>query len=332
MNGASKKIIELGRFAGLFEDLDDFVICGHVSPDGDCVGSQLALRNALLALGKQATCVSSGSDAPDPNLAFLAGYDQIIPAESFRGHVGAFVAVDVSDKSRMGAGAALLDRAEVSFVLDHHSCTNLVADYGYIDADSPSASIIVWSVVKDLLDDPPIACAECAYTGLLTDTGGFRFQNAMPVAFKTACELVSLGVDPNKVATQVFQNKSMATLLLEAKVLEHMDVFADGQGILSYISAHDMQAAHATKSDAEPLIDSIRSLRGVRIACMLREQDGVVRGSLRAKDDTDVGSLAREFGGGGHKAAAGFTLEIPLQEAVSLVKAKMHALLDEATS
>lgn len=332
MIGVNQEFIELSKFAELFRNLDNFVICGHVSPDGDCVGSQLALWNALKALGKRATCVSASNDAPDPNLEFLEGYEQIIPAENYEGPIGAFIAVDVSDKGRMGAGAALLERAPVSFVLDHHANDELVATYEFIDADSPSASIIIWRVVEDLLENPPLASAECAYTGLLTDTGGFRFQNATPEAFKAAYELVSRGVNPNKVATEVFQNKSKATLLLEAKVLEHMDVFHHEQGILSYITAQDMHEADAKKSDAEPLIDVIRSLRGVRVACMLREQDGTVRGSLRAKDNTDVGSLARELGGGGHKAAAGFTLEVPLSEAVMFVRAKIDALLEETAS
>ena len=109
-----------------------------------------------------------------------------------------------------------------------------------------------------------------------------------------------------------------------------MKVFADGQAVISWVDRADFERLGAIKADAQPLIDCVRKLAGVRVACMLREQDDCVRGSFRSKDDTDVSQLAREFGGGGHKAAAGFTLHLPLEQALSLVGEKLQTLLSEA--
>ena len=223
--------------------------------------------------------------------------------------------------------AELLDRASTSITVDHHAAEVRMCEHAYIDPDSASASILVWDLVKLLCDKPPLESALCAYIGVMTDTGGFRFQNSDERAFSAASELIAYGVDPALAATSVFQNRTMASLKLEAAVIDRMRVFADGEAALSWISSDDMERFGAIKADAEPLIDAIRALHGTRLACMLREQDGKVRGSLRSKDATDVAALARELDGGGHRSAAGFTLDMPLDEAVEFMMGKMVGLL-----
>jgi len=180
------------------------------------------------------------------------------------------------------------------------------------------------------MSKPPDDTVLCCYVGLATDTGGFRFQNCDVRAFEVASELVEHGVDPAYVAKWVFQTRTRASLELEALVIERMDVIANGEAVISWVDSSDFERLGAMKADAQPLIDCIRTLEGIRVACILREQDGHVRGSFRSKDETDVSLLARELGGGGHKAAAGFTLHMTLSEAMKLVGEKLVALLDEA--
>lgn len=318
----------LADIASLMRQCDDFVICGHVSPDGDCLGSQLALRDALLSLGKRATCVLAKDDSIAPIFRFLPGIDSLVPAVRYKGPAATFVAVDVSVADRLGDAAALLDRCDTVFTIDHHETSEPLGPVGFIDPESPSASLLVWELARQLVGDPSPDCALCAYTGLATDTGGFRFQNSTARAFEGAAAMVQAGAQPALVATEVFQNRTRASLALEALVLERMDVFCEGQGVISWVTQDDMQRCGAVKSDTEPLIDSIRSLAGVRVACMLREQDQSIRGSLRAKDDTDVASLARTLNGGGHRAAAGFTLRKPMDRAVALMQERITALLE----
>ena len=312
--------------------LDDYVICGHVSPDGDCIGSQLALWHALRAIGKRATCVLVRDDPTPAELSFLPGIENMVPAQQFEGVAATFVACDVPSRARMGdAACAILDVSSQSFTIDHHPSEGAVTDYLYTDSKSASASILIWHLVKHLMDDPPYESALCAFTGLVTDTGGFRYQNSDANAFHIAGELVSQGVDPSMVSTHVFQNRSCASLELEAATIRRMKLFNGGAAVLSWVLVSDFEKSGAMKADAEPLIEVLRSLSGIRVACMLREQDGVVRGSLRAKDDTDVSKLARELGGGGHKAAAGFTLELPMERAVELMSEKLAQLINDWT-
>lgn len=306
---------------------DDFVICGHVSPDGDCLGSQLTLWHALKVLGKNATCVLVKDDPVPFDLTFLPGIDQMVAAGSFRGRASVFVGVDVPTRERIGSdAAAILDACETSVTIDHHAADEAMCDYVYVDSDSASASILVWQVVKELLDEPPYESALCAYTGLVTDTGSFRYQNADAIAFQCASDLIGRGVDPSYVATQVFQNRTMGSIKLESMAASRIELLRDESVALSWVTASDMERVGAAKPDTEPLIEMLRSIRGVRVACMLREQDGKVRGSLRAKDDTDVSALARELGGGGHRAAAGLTLDMTLSEALEIMRERLVAL------
>ena len=134
-------------------------------------------------------------------------------------------------------------------------------------------------------------------------------------------------VDPSWIATNVYQSRTLESLKLEAITIFRMQVICDGKAAISYVSEEDMQRTGAKRTDVEPLIDTVRSVEGTSVACILRDQDGVVRGNLRSKDDTDVSVLARELGGGGHKAAAGFNLNMPLPEAVDFMKEKLTALL-----
>ncbi len=318
----------LAEIAGVIRDNDDFVICGHVSPDGDCIGCQLALAHALWSMGKTATCVLVRDEPVGAALEFLPGIERMVPASAFDGPCKVFIAVDVPSRERIGdAACALLDKARVSITIDHHACDETMCQHVYVDPDAASASMLVWDVVKLLVDTPSLESALCAYTGLVTDTGGFRFQNSDSAAFDAAAAFVAYGVDPAAVATNVFQNRSIASLKLGALAIDRMEVVYDGQAVVSWVGNADLERFGAVNSDVEPLIDTVRALAGVRVACMLREQDGRVRGNLRSKDETDVSVLAREIGGGGHKAAAGFTLDLPIADAVAFMKSKLATLL-----
>ena len=331
MTTTPQKNTTLEEIAALFRDADDFVICGHVGPDGDCLGSQLALWHALRALGKEATCVLVKDDPVPASVSFLTGVSDMVPASRFEGVAETFIGLDVPTRERIGeAACAILDTCGFSATIDHHAVPERMCDLAYVDPDSASASILVWELVKILCEKPPFESALCSYTGLVTDTGGFRYQNSDSRAFEAAAELVGIGVDPAFVASEVFQCRSWASLKLESLVLERMACNPRRTWVLSWVSESDMEALGAQKDDTEDLVGALRSLAGVRAACILREQDGAVRGSLRAKDDTDVASLARKLGGGGHRAAAGFTLECDLASAIATLEAELDALLGEA--
>lgn len=313
--------------AALLGSCESLAICGHVNPDGDCLGSELALAAALRAVGKQVT-VLLAKDAPvEEGLHFLPGFGDLVPASRYEGTPDAFVYVDVSVRERVGDAAAVADRAPQRFVIDHHAGTEQLADRYYIDPSAASCSLLIWEVIAELGVAPTADIALCAYTGLMTDTGRFQFQNTDARAFQAAGEMVAAGAQPALAAREFFQNRSFASLQLEQRMVQRMRFLGDGVCAFSYITLDDYAECGAVDADAEALIDTLRSLRGIRVACLLKERPDKVRGSLRAKDDdTDVASLANELGGGGHRAAAGFTLRLPLEESIVRVQGLLEEL------
>lgn len=310
---------------------DGFCVCGHVNPDGDCIGSTLALTRALRGIGKTAYPLIADDNAPDQCFSYMPGFDDLVPASSFDKACDVFVCVDVPKAERLGESAALLHgRAPLTITLDHHAYPERMSDYSYTDPDSASASLIVWKLVSHLgISDPQILkdISVCAYSGLLTDTGSFMFQNTDCDAFEMATQMTRFGIDPSFIATRLFQEKSLASIKIDSLAISNMEILFDGMVSLSYISEADMQECGAEKSDAEDAINAIRRVRGVKVACLLKERPTEIRGSLRAKCDIDVSALARRFGGGGHMAAAGFTLHCPLDEALSTMREELKALV-----
>lgn len=309
----------LSEIAQRLNEFQTFAICGHVNPDGDCLGSQLALAHSLESLGKSVVCLLATDDPVEENLTFLPGLDAMIPGFSYHGTPDVFIAVDVPTRERMKSAAAVAERSALTITIDHHANPVAVSDLNYIDPDSPSASMIVWQLIKEF-GQPSQEAAVCALTGLITDTGRFSYQNTTPEAFIVASEMVSLGASPALITREFFQNRSLASLKLEKILLERLTLFCDGSFSFSYLCKEDFDSCGAIKADAESLVDILRGIKGVRVALILKQTDpGEVRGSLRAKDNTDVSLVAREYDGGGHKAAAGFTFRGSLDEAISQV-------------
>ena len=315
------------QMAKALADCASFAICGHVNPDGDCLGSALALAHALRAMDKDVTVLLVEDSPLEPGLLFLPGIEDFVPAERYIGTPEAFVYVDVSVRQRIGVAAAIADAAQHRFAIDHHAGTEDVAELNLIDPDAASCTMLVWDVVNALDVEISAETAMCAYAGLMTDTGRFQYQNTDERAFLHAAGMVAAGAQPAVAGREFFQNRSVASLRLEQRMVSRMEILMDGQVAFSYLSLDDFSECEAENSDAEALIDTLRSVRGVRAACILKERNGFVRGSLRAKDDdTDVAAMARVLGGGGHRAAAGFTLEVSLEEAIARVKDELSRL------
>ena len=296
----------LEQLAAAMRPLDDFVICGHVSPDGDCLGSQLGLAAALRQLGKRVTCVLVKDEPIEANLAqLLPGAADMVPACEFDGPVGAFVGVDVPTRERIGQAACrILDRAQTSFTIDHHAVDERMCDMAYVDPDAASTTLLVWKLADLLGVSRSGDLVTCCYTGLVTDTGRFQYQSTDARCMRLASQMVDQVADPAAISRAEFHER---------------EGFA-----ISYLTLADFARFGAVKSDAEPVINALRSIAGVNVACMLRQHEDCIRGSLRAKDDTDVSAIARSFGGGGHVAAAGFTLHTSMQEAVEQVRAALQ--------
>lgn len=310
---------------------ETFAICGHVNPDGDCIGSTLGLACALRGVGKTVFALVADDEPPSKSFAFMEGFDALIPASDFEGDFDVFVMVDAPNALRTGEAAeAVRERAKLTITIDHHAVPERHSDLSYTDPDSASTTLLVWQVASMLgfsEGDPALrGVAECCYGGLLTDTGRFLHQNTNYEALAGAAEMVACGISPGRIAMHLFQERTRASVELDSIAVSRMRVLGDGDVVLSWLTLEDMRKLDATKNDAENAIAPIRSIAGIDVACLLKEREDCIRGSLRAKNDVDVAAIAREFGGGGHRAAAGFTLECSLSEAISLMEKRLAEL------
>ena len=311
---------------------DGFVICGHIHPDGDCVGSALGLALALKGIGKRAVPLIASGESLDRTLQFLPGAQDAVPAQQFDESSidgdDVFIGVDVPAPDRLGKTAlGIKERCGLSITIDHHESRSGYTDLNYTEPDSASTTMIIWKLCKLLGYDDGNALmpdlATCLLTGLITDTNRFTNQNSDVRAFEAATQLTAAGADASRIAAELFQHRTMAALKMDACTVRNSEIGEGDDGfnyVLSFITRREIQEASATYDDMDGCIDVLRSLDGIDVACILKEGDGVVRGSFRAKGNADVAALAAELGGGGHKAAAGFTVEGDIEHALSVVR------------
>lgn len=277
------------------------------------MGSVLGLTLALRQVGVSAVPVLADDADPPATYSFLPGFSLLTRVAEIE-QPDAFVACDSPNFERLGLAADMAKAAEALIVLDHHPDNTGFGHVDIVDSSAASTAQLVWRLCEPLGVTVTPEIALCCYTGLLTDTGGFRYDNTTPVALRDAAEMLDAGVVAAEAARLVYQERSGTSLALEARVMSHLTVANAGLVAYAWIDDADFTATGASPEDAEHLPDAIRRLGGIEVAMLLRIVDGQVRGNLRAKSGFDVGSVARGFGGGGHAAAAGFTFDGGLQD------------------
>ena len=320
--------IDFSEGIDLLKGEQTIAICGHVNPDGDCLGCVLALTLALRSCCFEVTPLLATRECPGL-YDFLEGYEWLTPACDYTESPDVFIMVDVPSLQRIGDGAHVFKRAKKTLLIDHHQGNGAFADVAFIDDTAAAAGMLVW----DFIDQSGITLtpeiATCCYTALVTDTGRFQFQNTNPAALRAAADLAQAGANPSEIARYVYQRKSLAAIQLNALVMRRMELLFDGRAVVSWVCEADFKNLGATKDDGDSLIDQIRQLDGIEVAVMLREQGPIVRGSIRSKTDRDVSLIAAKMGGGGHKAAAGFSIKGGLDKARYIVTKLLKESFEE---
>jgi len=300
-----------------------FLVVSHENPDGDALGSLLAMHLALGALGKDSLMIAPG-DGPLPGeYRFLdltaRGLLRARPDDS-AGRV--LVAVDCAQASRIQDRELAGDAPFVVNVDHHHDNTR----FGDVDlvVDSASSTAEVLADVFAALEVPLTPeIAEALYVGLVTDTGRFQYSNTTPRALRLAADLVEAGADVKRVFENVYENAPYPKVKLLARALERACRYEDDRVVVSYLVRSDFGEVGAAEPYSEGVIDYLRAIEGVELAVLVREPpvEGAVRkGSLRSSvADLDVSVIARGFGGGGHKQAAGFSSDLPVEEITRIV-------------
>lgn len=304
--------ITLEKTAELLVNYSNIVVTAHIHPDGDSLGSMLALSAYLTAAGKN---VQMMLDDEIPGLyGFLPDVSQITRPNAHKVKADLLIILDASDLERIGRVKDAIDAPVLN--IDHHISNTKFADYLLLDSNAAATGEIILRLLKLLKADINAAIATNLYTAIATDCGFFRYANTSADTMRYCAELIDYGVKPHLVSEEL-EAKPLASVINLSKILETLDLFYDGR-IATITVAADMMADHES---TEGFINYPRIIEGVEIAIMFKAADhSTCRVSLRSKR-VDVSRLALSFGGGGHARAAGCTLNGSLTE----VKAKVVA-------
>ena len=314
---------DLKAIAAALREHDRFLVVTHENPDGDALGSLLALTTALRGLGKDvAMYLPAGAPLPrEYGFLPLGDLSREAPADAAE---RVLVAVDCASEQRIGDPEAIA-RAPLTLDIDHHHDNTRFGDVNLVVSDASSTGEVLRDVFAALDIALTSELAEPLYIALVTDTGRFQYSNTTPKALRLAAELVEAGADIHAVFQQVYESVEFAKLKLLARVLERAEVLEGGRIVVSHLVRTDFADVGASEPYSEGLIDYLREVEGAELAVFIREQmgPGAVghKGSLRASiDELDVSAIARRFGGGGHRQAAGFSSDDTLAEIVETVR------------
>lgn len=296
------------------------LVTAHAEPDGDAVGSMLALGLALERKGREVVLYN---ESPIPAVyRFLPGVERILRRLPDAAAADAAVVLDCAGFERVGAAAGAIARLPCVINIDHHASNPGFGTLCLIDETACATAEIVFRLIGALGIQPDRRIATCLYTGILTDTGSFRFSNTNEAAFAVSLALVRCGVDPSEVARHVYGSYSLGRIKLLNLALDSIEISPNGKLSMMTVTRAMLAETRTQPEDADGLINYARRIKDVRVAALIQEQppNGTEGGrprlhvSLRSDGSVDVAEYAAGFGGGGHRRAAGFQIDAGLAE------------------
>ncbi len=303
------------QFSAIVRDLKGqrVAVAGHLRPDGDCIGSQVALTRMLIACGIDAIAVNE-HEAPRTCQTFL-GDTPFFTTNTADLENRVLVTTDCAGESRLGKELLARFPQGAFFNVDHHISNEKFAKHNLIVADaSATAEILAGVFVDEGFPVDPVTAQAC-YVGIATDTGQFRFSSTTRRVFEICCELIRFGADPATAARELYENEPYAKIELLQHFLASLRFECEGKVCIGILGPEAWERTGAKREDAEGLVDYARAIEGVDIGVLLEDRNGVVKGSLRSKDPIHrVDRIASSFNGGGHACAAGFNPHMGLQE------------------
>ncbi len=302
------------------------VIGSHLNPDGDALGSALAVSHYLDGIGVENEVLCH--HAPPKNLAFLPGVKRVRQVPKNPKHDLAIV-VDLDSLDRLGTTEPYFTECPRMILVDHHVPHNKPGDVRIVDPSAPATSLILTRLFLEIGAKFTPEMSTCLLTGIVTDTGSFRFRNTTAEALSLSAVLLENGADINLVSEEIFQTTPLSGARLLGIVLNEMELACDNRIAWAAITQEDFEVTGSTDEDTEGFANEMLSVESVQIAALFREtRPGKVRLSLRSRRGYDVAAVARIFGGGGHKNAAGCTFDQPLKDVVGQVVEKAKECLE----
>lgn len=308
---------------------DNFAVISHFRPDGDAIGSTLAMGMLLQALGKN---VQLWNVDPVPlRYAFLPGAQSILPLPpALPPDVQTLICVDTGDLKRLGDGAAeIFNKAQFTINIDHHHTNSRYAQLNLVVGEAAACGCIIFNLIRAAGVELTCPMAMALYAAISTDTGSFQYSSTTPEVMRMAADLIEAGVDVGDINRRIYQEIPATSFITQREVLNNMVVEEDGK-----IAHYSMPAGKKTElgvgmEDCKDLVDIIRVMQGVKVAAIFEDlEDGRIRVSLRSKDPAvDVSAIADMHGGGGHFMASGIRMRGPLNDAREKVLNSIRAVV-----
>lgn len=300
------------------------LITSHVNPDGDSIGSSLAMATLVERLG--CTCEIAMHHAVPDYLKFLPGSERILAAPSREADIG--IILDLNVANRVGSIWPAIEQTPYKIHIDHHLGNELTANVQMIDATASATCLILSRMFEPLGVAPSPSVATLLLAGIITDTGSFRFPNTTAETLEAASRLVAHGGDIVGVSRAIYSSRPLSGVRLQQRVLDSLKTFANDAVATAMVTMEDFEATGTTDEATEGFSGLMMSIEPVRVAALLRQERGKnVRVSIRSKPPIDISVVAAQFGGGGHANASGCVFEIPIEDAERQVREALIACL-----
>lgn len=305
-----------------------FLILSHVSPDGDALGSMLAMRELLRGLGKDRVECAHPDTIP-LGYRWLPGVDCIFPLEAAEGPFDTVVLLDCSQTDRAGAAAKFIPKRAKLVVVDHHLDASPAGDVSFVDPSYAATGEILVDLFELAGLEMDEDAATAAYVAIATDTGGFRYGNTTARTMRAAAKLVGCGIDVAELSERLFERMSSRKFDLLARIIPRA-VFAAGGRVASVtVRQSDLRDTGATPDDIEGIINLPRQVETVDVAVLFKETGpATTKISVRAREGFNAAEFCKTFGGGGHAAAAGATIQGPIDDTEAMVMGALAAQLE----
>ncbi|NLW22327.1 MAG: bifunctional oligoribonuclease/PAP phosphatase NrnA [Tissierellia bacterium] len=283
-------------------------ISSHVQPDGDSVGSILALAMAVKALDRNKNVRIVKVDDIPSDLLFLPNIE-MIKEQDLNQPVDLFISLDSSDMDRLGIGKEFALKAKKIINIDHHVTNDNFGDINIISSSSGATGEIVFDLIKKMGVEIDKEIATCLYTAISMDTGSFMYSNTTYKTHLIAAELLKTGIDINDININIYQSRSIERTNLFIDSLNKLETFLDNKIGIVTVTQEMLKVHNAKMEDTEGIISFVRGIKPIEVACLLKEVDEKeVKVSLRSKKEVDVSKISSKFNGGGHIRAAGCTI------------------------
>lgn len=314
----------LDRAAAVIADAPSVALACHVNPDGDALGSMLALHHVMLAAGRRSVASFSPPFVTGPHYRLIPGLDLLTPPDEFPAEPDVMVTFDVSSLQRLGDLERSAKAARELVVLDHHLSNEEFGTVNVIEPDAAASAVLVRKLIGRLGMPLNRDAAVCLYAGLICDTGRFQYATTTPAVFELARELAGFDVPVAELSRTLFEEHRFAYLQLLGTVVGRAVLEAGHRFVWTSVTQADLRVHGVTFEEVEGLIDVVRGTREAEVACVLKEApDGTWRVSLRSLGAVDVRRIAEREGGGGHRYAAGFTSDESVEAVIARVRAAL---------